>query len=189
VTGHALLICLSLSLAKLPAMKHLLLVIFLLPLLSMAQNNQRPRCADQPVYRQFDFWVGEWNVFATNGQQAGTSKVERLLDSCVLLENWYATRGSTGKSFNTYNALKAKWQQYWVDDSGGVTEYINGRFENGSMIMETEKIPLPNQQGFRIMRMTFTPLSKDKVRQHGENSIDGGQTWKTDFDLEYRRKQ
>jgi len=188
VTGDALLICWLLSLAKPPAMKPLLLALVLFPLFSLSQNSQRPRCADQPVYQQFDFWVGEWNVFAVNGQQAGTSKVERLLDSCVLLENWYSAGGSSGKSFNAYNGAKAKWQQYWVDNSGGVTEYLNGRFENGSMIMETEKIPLPNQS-FRIMRMTFTPISKDKVRQHGESSTDGGQNWKTDFDLEYRRKQ
>ena len=169
-------------------MKYLLSILLFIPLCSTAQNLQRPRCADQPVYRQFDFWVGEWNVYATNGKQAGTSKVERLLDSCVLLENWQSAGGSNGKSFNAYNSAKARWQQYWVDNSGGVTEYTNGRFENGSMIMETEKIPQPNQQ-FKIMRMTFTPLSTDKVRQHGQSSTDGGQTWTTDFDLEYRRKQ
>ena len=168
-------------------MKQFFLVLLFIPFLLSAQSSQRPRCADQPVYRQFDFWVGEWNVFALNGQQAGTSKVERLLDSCVLLENWYTANGSSGKSFNAFNGAKGKWQQYWVDNSGGVTEYMNGRFENGSMIMETEKIQQPNQT-FRIMRMTFTPLSKDKVRQHGQSSTDGGQAWKTDFDLEYRRK-
>lgn len=169
-------------------MKYFLFVVLLFPLLLSAQNNKRPRCADQPVYRQFDFWVGDWEVFAPNGQKAGTSKVERLLDSCVLLENWQSVSGSSGKSFNTFNGAKAKWQQYWVDNSGGVTEYLNGRFENGAMIMETEKIPLPDQS-FRIMRMTFTPLSKDKVRQHGESSTDNGKNWKTDFDLEYRRIQ
>lgn len=188
MTGDALLICRLLSLTKLLAMKPLFLAFLLFPLFLLAQNTPRPRCADQPVYQQFDFWVGEWNVFAPNGKQAGTSKVERLLDSCVLLENWYSAGGSSGKSFNAYNAAKARWQQYWVDNSGGVTEYLNGRFENGSMIMETEKMPLANQT-FRIMRMTFTPISKDKVRQHGQSSTDGGQTWKTDFDLEYRRKQ
>lgn len=184
----ALLNGVFLSFAKRPAMKQILFYLLLLPLFTLAQNTKRPRCADQPVYQQFDFWIGEWNVFALNGQQAGTSKVERLLDSCVLLENWYSAGGSNGKSFNAYNGAKAKWQQYWVDNNGGVTEYLNGRFENGSMIMETEKIPISNQ-GFKIMRMTFTPISADKVRQHGQSSTDGGQTWKTDFDLEYRRKQ
>lgn len=169
-------------------MKSLLLSLLILPFFSVAQNNPKLRCSENPVYRQFDFWIGEWDVFAPNGQKAGMSKVERLLDSCVILENWHTANGSNGKSFNTYNAKKNKWQQYWVTNNGGVTEYMNGRFENGSMIMETEKIPMPDQS-YRIMKMTFTPIEKDKVRQHGQSSTDGGITWKTDFDLEYRRKQ
>jgi hypothetical protein len=39
-----------------------------------------------------------------------------------------------------------------------------------------------------MQRLTFYNLGKDKVRQHGESSNDGGKTWKTSFDLEYRRK-
>lgn len=168
-------------------MRYLFICCLVLPLFTLAQAPKTKPCSINPIYQQFDFWLGEWNVFAPNGQQAGSSKIERLLDSCVILENWYTPNGSSGKSFNTYNAAKQKWQQYWVDNSGGVTEYSNGRFENGAMIMETEKITMPNQTS-RIMRMTFTPLSKDKVRQHGQSSTDNGLTWKTDFDLEYRRK-
>ena len=41
----------------------------------------------------------------------------------------------------------------------------------------------------KILRMTYTKLGEDKVRQFGESSVDNGKTWKTDFDLEYRRKQ
>ena len=40
-----------------------------------------------------------------------------------------------------------------------------------------------------MQRMTFTKLGNDKVRQHGENSNDGGKTWTTSFDLEYRRRK
>lgn len=42
---------------------------------------------------------------------------------------------------------------------------------------------------FKIQKMTFYKISNDKVRQHGESSIDVGKSWKTDFDLEYRRKK
>jgi hypothetical protein len=37
--------------------------------------------------------------------------------------------------------------------------------------------------------MTFTNLSPDKLRQHGEISKDNGVTWSTEYDLEYRRKR
>jgi hypothetical protein len=37
--------------------------------------------------------------------------------------------------------------------------------------------------------MTFSPLPEGKVRQLFEQSIDGGQTWKTGFDGTYIKRQ
>jgi len=38
------------------------------------------------------------------------------------------------------------------------------------------------------VRLTFTPIDKDTVRQHSELSEDGGQTWKTEYDFYYHRR-
>lgn len=153
-----------------------------------AQPTQKP-CAGNPAYRQFDFWIGQWEAFGPNGKKSGDSRIELLLDSCIILENWTGAQGGyAGKSYNTYNAATGKWQQYWVDNKGGVTEYFNGHYENNKMILETGNIKQSNDTS-KIMKMTFYNLSPDKVRQHGESSVDGGKTWKTDFDLEYRRKK
>ena len=152
---------------------------------------QRP-CSD-PIYRQFDFWIGEWEAFGVNGQKAGDSKVEMILDSCIVLENWTSAtiiKGLryAGKSYNTWNTGTKKWQQYWVDNTGGITTYFDGHYEDNKMILKTLSPQQPTDS-FKILKMTFYNLSPDKVRQHGESSADGGKTWKTDFDLEYRRKK
>ncbi len=55
------------------------------------------------------------------------------------------------------------------------------------MVLQTENLKQPDGS-YKILKMTFYSINKDKVRQHGESSIDDGKTWKTDFDLEYRRK-
>jgi hypothetical protein len=145
-------------------------------------------CSANPVYRQFDFWIGEWEAFGAKGK-GGDSKVERILDSCVILENWTSAQaGYSGKSYNTFNTSTGKWQQYWVDNKGGVAEYFDGHFENDKMILQTANLKQPDGK-FKIQKMTFHKISADKVRQHGESSTDGGKTWKTDFDLEYRRKK
>lgn len=154
-------------------------------------SAQHP-CSD-PVYRQFDFWIGEWEAFATNGQKAGDSKIELILDSCIILENWTSSTVNkglrfAGKSYNTYNNATRKWQQYWVDNVGGVTQYFNGHYEEGKMIVETDNLKQTDGT-YKIMKMTFFNLDPNKVRQFGESSTDGGKTWKTDFDLEYRRKK
>ena len=146
-------------------------------------------CSTNPVYRQFDFWIGNWEVFALNGKKAGESRIERLLDSCVIQENWTSSQGGySGKSYNSYNAATGKWQQYWVDNKGGVTSYTDGRFENNKMVFLTESQPQPDGTN-KIQRLSFYHLSDDHVRQHGESSLDGGKTWKTDYDLSYKRKQ
>jgi len=159
--------------------------------LSSTLWSQRP--CSSPEYRQFDFWIGEWEAFGPNGQKAGDSKISMILDSCIILEEWTsatATRGLryAGKSFNTWNAATKQWQQTWVDNAGGITEYFNGHYEEGRMIFETANLKQADGS-FKIMKMTFHNLGPEKVRQHGESSADGGKTWKTDFDLEYRRKK
>ena len=39
-----------------------------------------------------------------------------------------------------------------------------------------------------MLRMTFTPMDANTVRQFGERSKDGGQTWAAAYDLYYHRK-
>ena len=166
-------------------------LISLLSLISLVVVAQRP--CSTPVYRQFDFWIGEWEAFSIKGQKAGDSKVSLMLDSCTVLEEWTSAtiqRGLrfAGKSFNMYNSSKNRWQQYWVDNTGTITAYFNGHYENGKMILQTDNDKI-NDSTCQIQKMTFYDLGSDKVRQHGENSTDGGATWKTSFDLEYRRKK
>lgn len=170
-------------------MKHLL---FIIPLfLSVATFSQKP--CTRPEYRQFDFWLGDWEAFAPNGKKAGDSKISLLLDSCTLLEEWTSVavqRGLrySGKSFNMYNSATKKWQQFYVDNTGAISEYVNGYYENKKMILQTNNNKI-SDTGWKILKMTFYDLAPDKVRQHGESSTDGGRTWTTDFDLEYRRKK
>ena len=43
-------------------------------------------CEGSAVNRQLDFWVGEWDVYAPQGHQVGTSSVQRILGGCVIFE-------------------------------------------------------------------------------------------------------
>ncbi|MGE0130643.1 MAG: hypothetical protein AB7U82_21395 [Blastocatellales bacterium] len=150
-------------------------------------NAQAPprSCGSRPEYRQFDFWIGEWDVQA-GGQQAGTSSVQLILGDCVIFENWTGARGMTGKSFNIYNAAKSKWQQTWVDSTGNVLE-LYGEFKDGAMRLAGEK-PGPNG-GKIINKLSFFPLEGGRVRQLWESSNDGGKNWSVAFDGLYIKKK
>ena len=151
------------------------------------QAVQHP-CAANPVYRQFDFWIGEWDVFAVSGKKAGDSKIELILDSCIILENWKSSGSDyAGKSFNTYNTSSKQWQQTWVDNKGGSTEFLEGRYENNKMIFMTNSFVF-SKDTMAVRKLTFYNLTPGKVRQHGEISKDNKLTWQTEYDLEYRRK-
>lgn len=165
--------------------------LILLLLITAQVHAQRPCSA--PAYRQFDFWIGEWEAFGKNGQKAGDSKVSLILDSCIILEEWTSasvTQGIryAGKSFNTYNVQTKQWQQTWVDNVGGTNEYLEGSSGLGSIQFQSRPFVI-SKDSMAIRRLSFTKLSSDKVRQHGEISKDNGKIWQTEYDLEYRRKK
>lgn len=152
---------------------------------------QRLPCSN-PVYRQFDFWIGEWEAFGVTGAKAGDSKISVILDSCVILEEWTSAglqQGLryAGKSYNTYNNLTKQWQQTWVDNTGSSTEYLEGSHSNGKITFISRRFKF-SKDSFAIRRLSFYKIADDKVRQHGEISKDEGKTYSTEYDLEYRRK-
>jgi hypothetical protein len=152
--------------------------------LAKIDTASRP-CASLPEARQFDFWVGKWEVRTPQEDLAGMNEVQLLLGDCVLLENWTGQRGSSGKSINLYNQYKGFWQQTWVDDQGDVTEFVDGVYKDGVMRFRAET---RGRDGKAVQRrLSFTNLAPGKVRQYSEQSTDGGKTWTTEYDLTYTR--
>lgn len=149
-------------------------------------SNASP-CEADPEFRRFDFWVGEWDVQQTGVPRAPVgafSRVDKILNGCVILENWAPGRGGPqGKSFNTYNTVTKKWEQYWVDATGRITHYF-GEFRDGTLHYEADQFGTANK-----VRMTFFNQGPDEVRQLGHVSTDGGKTWTVSFDLTYLRKK
>ncbi|MFW6084212.1 MAG: hypothetical protein ACODAA_03270 [Gemmatimonadota bacterium] len=141
------------------------------------------RC-DAPEYRQFDFWVGEWEVRNPAGDLVGRNTIERILGGCALHESWTGTNGSTGESFNIYDARTGLWHQTWVDNSGRLLE-LDGGLEAGEMVLRGELET--SDGGTTGQRITWTPADDGSVRQFWERSTDGGVTWTTIFDGTYRR--
>ena len=151
---------------------------------NLAARLSQP-CKFRAEHKQFDFWVGDWDVRTPQGQLAGTNAIQRLEDGCLILENWTGSQGGTGKSMNFYNAATGKWRQTWVSSTGGVTEY-EGSYKDGAMRYEGET----TRAGTKLMlRLTFFDLGPDRVRQLAEQSADGGKTWTVTYDFTYIRKK
>ncbi|HST24301.1 MAG TPA: tetratricopeptide repeat protein [Blastocatellia bacterium] len=152
---------------------------------ALADRTTRP-CEFASEYKQFDFWVGEWNVETTQGQPAGKNIIERMEQGCVLMENWTGAAGGTGKSINFYNASTGKWRQTWVDSTGNVAEY-EGEYKDGAMRFDGNPVTTNGKKTLR--RLTLSSQGPDRVRQLFEQSADDGKTWTPQYDLIYVRKK
>ena len=144
------------------------------------QTELRHTCA--PCLR---FLAGRLDVKDAKGNAAGSSHVERILDQCVIFENW-TSPGYEGKSFNTLNPKTQKWTQYWVDTAGTTAE-MTGAFEDKNLVYQRD---MTRRDGTPAKsRMTFFNLADGRVRQLVEQSTDNGKTWTTQLDLHYTKKK
>jgi tetratricopeptide (TPR) repeat protein len=157
-------------------------------LVEQARKNARP-CAYAQENHQFDFWLGQWDVSTTQGGvPAGTSKIESILEDCVVQENWKSLNGPySGKSYNIYDQSLKRWEQYWVDNTGGNIFFHGELLKDGVMDYWTDEIPQPSGPNLK-RHLQFIPMGPDKVRQFSRGSTDGGKTWNVEYDFTYVRK-
>jgi hypothetical protein len=135
-----------------------------------------PPACQAPEYRQFDFWIGEWEVKNPAGKVAGTNRISKISGGCGLLEEWTGAGGVTGKSINAWDASRKQWHQTWVGADGTVL-HLDGAFSDGRMRLENA-----------TDRITWTPNPDGTVRQHWEKPDQSG-AWKTVFDGTYAKKR
>jgi len=150
-----------------------------------AQNAPPTPCQDSARFGEFDFWVGEWDVFVGNGSRAGTNRIEKVEQGCLVIEHWNGAGGGTGTSVNFYDPGRRVWRQLWVS-SGDVVIEIEGGLRDGSMVLEGTLTDTQGQS--QPFRGTWTPGPDGSVRQHFEISQDDGATWSTWFDGRYVRR-
>jgi len=165
-------------------MKTLFLILLLVPLSLTAQEGGQGTAASRPCsapeYRQFDFWIGDWEVTA-GGQTAGTNSIHRVHGGCALQENWQGSGagGISGSSFNIYDQGTGQWHQTWVDANGTLLQ-LDGALVDGSMVLSGSR-PATNG-GTALHRISWTPNEDGSVRQLWETSLDDGSSWTVLFD-------
>lgn len=143
-----------------------------------------PKC-DAPEYRQFDFWLGSWDV-TMRGQPAGANLVTLEESGCLVHEHWTGTRGGTGQSFNFFDRDDRAWHQVWVSSTGSVL-YLTGHYADGTLTYLGENRQ-PDGTALRH-RLSFHQNGDGTVRQLWETSSDSGATWAVSFDGHYAKRK
>lgn len=155
-----------------------------LAIASLASAVEAAGACETSEHRQFDFWLGEWNVHTPEGKLAGVNRISREYDGCVLHERYNTNKGYSGESLNMYDAGRKLWHQTWVDTSGTLL-LLEGGMRGPSMVLEGQTTEAGGQ--VTKHRISWTPNADGSVRQHWESTDAAGQ-WSTAFDGSYTKK-
>ena len=150
-----------------------------------------PNPCAAPEQKQLEFWVGEWDLTWPGEKQGeigrGTNRIQRVLDTCVVEENFSAesTGHLRGMSVSIFDTRAGKWKQTWVDNEGGYLDFV-GEFKDGQMILARDALRADGTKA--IQRMVFKNITHNEFDWSWELSTDGGKTWQVQWPIHYKRK-
>jgi hypothetical protein len=166
------------------------LPFFFLPLLPQAKSKAAPTPCEAPQQKQFDFWVGEWNLTWPGEKPGevghGTNSIKRIMDGCIVQESFSGGDAMhlRGTSVSVFDTNSGRWKQTWVDNEGGYLDFV-GDFKSGQMTLQRETI----RDGAKILqRMVWKNISSNEMDWSWEASRDGGKTWQVNWPIHYTRK-
>jgi hypothetical protein len=147
--------------------------------------NNPPSCS-QPEARQFDFWIGEWNLEWGSGSK-GRNVIEKSLGGCVIVENFDGTPAIPlrGMSVSTFNPRSRRWHQTWVDNQGSYLDLV-GEYKTSSMVLQRKGTVNGKEV---LQRMVWYDIKQDSLQWNWERSEDEGKTWTVLWKIKYLRKK
>ena len=148
---------------------------------------------DTPQHHQFDFWVGDWQVFdAKSNQLVAFDRVEKHSEGCIVQQNLtfisdlYRRPGVNyrlaGIGVNRFDG--EGWLEMWADNQWGAIVLRGSPDSNGSMVL-TSIIPSRN----RDLRLVWEKRPDGSVRNVEYVAVAGSGKWEKYGDLIYRRNR
>lgn len=136
-----------------------------------------------PEYRQFDFWLGNWEVRDPAGNVVGRNDVSLHLDGCMLMESWTSVAGHAGMSMNFFEPTDATWNQIFIDNTGVPSGWppLKGKLVDGKMVLSSIAGTRPQT------RWIWSRTDDGRVRQMAEQLGDDGKTWTVTWDSYYSK--
>ena len=142
-------------------------------------------CASATESRQFDFWLGDWNVTYPGATIPSSSQVSLDLGQCLLVESWHGGKGHSGKNMFAYSSDDKKWHGMFADNQGRV-HVFEGKVSSGDAEFFGRS---PAADGQAVLnRIRVVRVGENEVQQTWEKSFDQGATWTVAFRGNYLRK-
>jgi hypothetical protein len=158
----------------------------------VAQQDQvppAPFCENNEGFGDWDFWIGEWNVYSNNEARtfAGTNSITKHYNNCLIKELWVSSNGTGGFSVNYFNPNRDEWRQVWVSNGYSI-DYTGGLNDQGAMVLKGEIYTYATGVTSKF-RGIWTPEENGDVIQHFDAWDAGKEAWVTWFEGRYVRKE
>ena len=137
--------------------------------------------------RLLDFTVGRWAVSASNGLPLGTTEIalDATLGGCLLEETFTTPKGYATIGWMYYDPVENAFYRSSVDSEGERVE-LRGPVTSSPISLEGAE-PVPGAPGARV-RLTWTAVSADELRQTWEVATDAGASWRVAQTLVFTRR-
>jgi len=158
------------------------------PASAQNQTPPPPYCENNPGFADWDFWLGDWNVYSNDENRTfqGTNSIEKKYHDCLITETWQSAGGGGGFSINYYNPVKGEWRQVWVANGYSI-DYAGGLDDSGAMVLEGEIYGYANG-GSTPFRGIWSREENGDVIQHFDIMGQDG-TWTVWFEGRYVKKE
>jgi hypothetical protein len=137
-------------------------------------------------YHQFDFWLGDWDVFELEDAKKpiARARVDAMVGGCAIREVYEQSDGLVGDSVNIYDGAGKAWHESWVTNRGQLL-LIDGALQDSRM--KLDGISHSADGTIRKVHHVWSIEPDGGVREAAEGSTDDGKTWKPLFDVVFRR--
>lgn len=171
-----------------------ILFTFVMPSLVHPQSLDISDVWNTAEARQFDFWIGEWDVNLRMIQPDKTwrdsvkakVKIYPILDGKAILELW-DSEPIKGFSLRYYDPAKKKWVLYlnWPSNSRSSIGSLEGQFRHGRGEFFSSSKGTDGKE--TLSRYTFCDITENSLRWDDAFSKDGGKTWTNNWIMEFTR--
>jgi hypothetical protein len=182
-------------------MRRFTLVLFALcPLIFVVPRTATAQGPCTGEYRQFDFWIGEWDILNRNRPTdesrwydtgGATDRVYPVAGGCGIVEHW---RGHAygeflvGFSLRAFNPTTGQWDLVLLWPSDGQPRFgeLRGGFRHNRGEFYSRGITAEGDTTFT--RFTFSDITSETVMWQDGNSADGGRSWASTWIMEFTRR-
>lgn len=167
-----------------------------------ANSDEPIRAPDERAYsafsedkhRQFDFWIGEWDVnlrmiqadLSFKDAIKARANIYSILNGKAILELWDSVP-IKGYSLRYYDPTAEQWVLWlnWPSPNTSRTTSLSGEFRHGRGEFRNQ-FTTPDGQTI-TQRYSFNDITPFSLRWDDLNSNDGGKTWRKNWRMEFTR--